>query len=272
MKTLILIIIFSIITVFAFGQKTYPDTLHNTEFIDVVRLKDSVYSIGEYSFAREKIDEISFSNGKKVCCYSGYPTKLSQNEKIILCINYKENLYSYKQFLNTTLDVYNHKGELVKNFPYYIEHEYVCKILAYHVFNNGDLLILNASDHIDNMRLYLYKNDTVIKILDQVFGENTIKTKRIDGLYYYFINEIGLMLIPAWSGKDSQLLLYDYSGKLINVYNIENSSSCVVSDFKYDKKTGNVLISYQLIEKNKGIVTYKIIYDIKNNEFREIEK
>ncbi len=272
MKKTILILIFSIITVFVFGQKTYPDTLHNTEFIDVVTLKDSVYSVGKYSSNTERIDEISFSNGKKAYCYSAYPTMLSKNKKFILCINYKETLYSYEQFLNTTLDVYNHKGELVKSYPYYIEHKYVCKILSYHVFDNGDLLILNATDHSDNMRLYLYKNDTVIKILDQKFGENTIETKRIDGLYYYFINEIELMLIPVRSGKGSQLLLYNYSGELINVYNIESYSSCVVSGFKYDNKTGNVLINYELIERDKGIVTYKIIYDIKNNKFIENEK
>jgi len=65
MKNKILIIAFSLFSVLAFGQKTLPDTLINSEYIDVVRIKDSIYSVGEYSSWLERVDEISFSNGKK---------------------------------------------------------------------------------------------------------------------------------------------------------------------------------------------------------------
>jgi len=272
MKKTTLILIFTTITFWSFGQKTLPDTLINSEYIDVVRIKDSIYSVGKYSSMLERVDEITFSNGKKVYSYSGYKPMLSENKEFILNINYKETLYSYEQFQNTTLDVYNYKGELVKSYPYYIEDKYIAKLFSYYVLDNGNLLIHCSSLDNDIRRLYLYNNGSVVKILDQEFGENTVGKNGIWSIGYYFIKIPELILVNVKYRMGSKLLLYDYSGKLINGYNIESHSLCMIQKIEYDKETDNILINYGLIEARKGVVTYKIIYDMKNNKFIEDEK
>ena len=277
MKKIILIPILSIITIFAFGQeKILPDTLHNTDYIDVVRIKDTVIIINEWGGCKlEATDEIIFPNGKKIYCHSVYPPAVSENGKMVVYVNYPEKPFNIKQFSEITLDVYNYNAELVKSYPFYIEKDFIYKLWGYHVFNNGNLLILNSHPDLIFVSLYLYKKDTIINLFDQKYGENSINNIRIQFAIYKFIEELQFILIQIRSNEkgkkmQNQFLLYNYSGNLISSYDIINNHTkiCHLNNVRYNKNKNIIEINYYFVNEE---IKYKLIFNIKTQKFTNYE-
>ena len=106
MKKSILVLILSVIAIFAFGQrKTLPDTLINTDYFDVVRIKDTVYSISKRRSRKESLDEITFSNGVKIYNNSGFLPAISENEKMIAVLYSSEKQHLERDFSDAIIDV-----------------------------------------------------------------------------------------------------------------------------------------------------------------------
>ena len=278
MKKTTLTLIISIITIFAFGQKTLPDTLYNTEFIDVVRIKDTVIITGKYSGYRETLDEITFSNGKKIYNKSGFLPAISENGKMIAILNYHKNLYQYVHFSEAIFDVYNYEGELVKSYPVYIEKEWIYKIIACIVFNNGDLLAVNTTSHMNNFRLYFYRDDKVVRMFDQInanLNSEILTFSNLNLRHSVDCKVIFVKLKSLYNGKYlHQFHFFDYSGNLIASYDIIESYSynCYFDEMEFNKLSNQLIINYELKKYSEESISYELIFDITTKKFTNNEK
>ena len=251
-----------------FGQrKILPDTLHNTEFIDVVRIKDTTFIINEWRKCKhEAIDEIIFPNGEKIYCKSAYRPTVSENGKMVVFLNYPETPYNYVQFKEATLDVYNYERELIKSYQFYTEKNLHSKPWGYSVFNNGNLLVSNLYNDSPSFRLYLYQKDTVINMFDQKFGKKSINNIGIKSANCHFFEDLQLIFVNVWcSSLRTQFHIYDYSGNFVASYDFNDPAApYIIRNIEYDRKNKELIITYELY--------YKLIFNITTKKFTNNEE
>ncbi len=262
MKKITITLILVALNFWAFGQKTLPDTLINSEYIDVVRIKDTVYFISEWGRRKDVVDEINFSNGKNIYSYSSsYPALLSENGKLVLVFNYHKKTIGDFDDTKLIFDVYNKEGEIVKSYPFYNKNDNIVKLWGYHVFNNGNILIqISDKDCSYGCELYLYKKDSIIDMLSQI----TIEEYEKGYSKFHFFEEEQLILteytLRPIGLKNSLLIIYNYEGKLLDYY-MTPSRIAVLSSLP---TFSSIIINFKDYDKREN---HEIIFDLKTKKY-----
>lgn len=269
MKKIPLIILISFFILPAFGQNKLPDTLYNTQYIDVVRIKDTVISTGKYTCKREVIDKIIFSNGKKVYSYSN-STRISKNGEVIGIINSSEILRSCNEIKTAQFEIYDKDGNLIKTFPIIANNDFVCLPWTYYLFNNGNILVYNSDEKRNIVRLNFYNQDSIIPLAEQFFYDKNIALKYIDTRFFKVFEEQGLLFVKMGVLQGEQYStffnFYNLNGILLDSYQVFDFYMFTESDVVLEDNN-NIIINYKTKFNNR-----ELKYNTELNRFEKNEK
>jgi hypothetical protein len=274
MKKINIIIIFVAISIFSYGQKTTPpDTIYNTEYIDVVRVKDTANQITEGNWEREIIDVVNFSNGVKIYSNNVYYPKISKNGEYVVIINYRGIPRNYDEFKEITFDVYDYEGNFIKCYQYLPKDFKSYKILNYEVFNNSNLLILTTSISGLSFELFIYQNNNlIVNLFEQRYKDNYKKISEIQTSYQIIEEEHLLFLdvhyVKQGEKEQRQFQFYDFDGNLYDSYDFTERVAPGVN-LSFTKKFEKIKLSYKMFyKKNEEF----LFFDIKEKKFIKNEK